>query len=108
MVVLAERTDVDVDSGLVYRTGEAVTVRVTHRGNRYDLGDVGAAVRLAGRPAGWREAALAAVDRHALNLNRRGVVFVPVCEGRDIDALVQQVARGSRAVYLTLLDLDTS
>jgi hypothetical protein len=94
-----------VDSGLTYRSDEPVLVRVVHREHRYDLDDDGAAVQLAGKRSGWFEAANRIVVREALNINRRGVVFVPAVDGRDIDALAQRVAETSRQVYLTLLEL---
>jgi hypothetical protein len=94
-----------VDSGLTYRADEPVLVRVVHREHRYDLDDDGAAVQLAGRRPGWFDVANRVVVRDALNVNRRGVVFVPAVEGRDIEALSRRVAETSRQVYLALLDL---
>jgi hypothetical protein len=39
-------------------------------------------------------------------VNRRGVVFVPAVEGRDLAWLASRVAECSRAVYGALLELD--
>lgn len=44
------------------------------------------------------------VAADGLNVNRRGVVFVPLVEGRDIASLAGDLARTSREVYLSLLD----
>lgn len=94
-----------VDSGLTYQAEEPVLVRVVHREHRYDLDDDAAAVQLAGRRPGWFDVASRVVVQDSLNINRRGVVFVPAVEGRDIEALSQRVAETSRQVYLALLDL---
>jgi hypothetical protein len=82
-----------------------VLVHVVHREHRYDLDDDGTAVELAGNRPGWLATVAGVVARDSLNVNRRGVVFVPAVEGRDIDALAQRIAATSRAVYLALLEL---
>ncbi|MDX6594590.1 MAG: hypothetical protein QOJ13_3786 [Gaiellales bacterium] len=41
-----------------------------------------------------------------MNINRRGVVFVQVVEGRDLAKPAGQVARASLAVYTALLEVD--
>ena len=105
MQVLADRATVEIEGGLAYREGVPVIVRVTRRANRVDVDDGGAAVELAGRRRGWLEAAADAVGRHGVNVNRRGLVFVPAHEGRDLDALASTVAQASREVFLALLDL---
>src|SRR5262249_14086693 len=40
-----------------YMPGRPVRVRVRHRAPRYEIDDMGAAVAIAGRPPGWRQAA---------------------------------------------------
>jgi hypothetical protein len=45
------------------------------------------------------------VAEEGFNVNRRGVVFVPVIEGRDIDELASRLAETSVAVYAALLEL---
>jgi hypothetical protein len=40
-------------AGLDYLPGEPVEVFARKRGRRWDFGDGGRAVRLAGKPAGW-------------------------------------------------------
>lgn len=97
--------EVALRSGLEYLPGDPVYVHVRRRGGRYDIGDDGAAVRKAGSPWGWLEVAERVVEEDALNVNRRGVVFVPAVEGRDIALLAWRVASTSLAVYQELLDL---
>jgi hypothetical protein len=103
---LEARVETLVDSGLEYRPGDAVRVKVVKRGRRYLFTDGGAAVALAGTPPGWRDAAQRAVDEDGLNLSRSGAVFVPAFEGRcSVESLAQRVARLSLAVYQEILDL---
>ena len=66
--------------------------------------DDGAAVRLAGRPPGWLELAERIVRSAGVNVNRRGVVFVPAVGEARLDRLVGLVAATSLEVYDTLLD----
>jgi hypothetical protein len=94
------------ETGLEYAPGRPVRVRVRHRGIRYDIDDIGGAVAIAGRPAGWREAAERVVAERGWNVNRAGVVFVQAVEGRDIDGLVDRTGEASVAVLDALLDLD--
>jgi hypothetical protein len=96
---------VSLSSGLEYLPGEPVSVLVRRRGRRYDIGDDGAAVRLAGSPRGWLRVAERLVAEDALNVNRRGVVFVQAVEGRDVALLAWRVAAASLAVYQELLEL---
>jgi len=91
---------------LVYTDGSPVVVRVRRRGRRIDIDDDGAAVaraRAAGTTSQWLEVAERVVGEYQLNVNRRGVVFVPAVEGRDIDALAARVARTSCALERELL-----
>jgi hypothetical protein len=94
-----------VEAG-AYREGAPVVVRVRKRGHRVELDDGGAAAELAGRPRGWLEVAEQVVDAAALNVNRRGRVFVTVHESRDLDELARRVGETSRALYAALLELD--
>jgi hypothetical protein len=94
---------------LTYSDGDAVVIRVRKRAHRYDIDDDGAAVakaRAAGTTRRWLEVAERVVAEDALNVNRRGVVFVPAVEGRDIEALARRVAATSRAVESELLAVD--
>jgi hypothetical protein len=90
---------------LRYTEGKPVEVFVRRRLHVYDLDDHGAAVRLAGRPAGWLTVAEEVVSQHSLNVNRRGVVFVGTVYPSWLERLVAQVAATSLAVYQELLEL---
>jgi hypothetical protein len=106
-VVRASRGDHDevtLNTGLSYRPGHPVSIRVRKRGARYDITDGAAAVNLAGRPDGWLAIASDAAARTGMNVNRRGVVFVTGFEQRDLADLVMRLAECSRLVYLALLE----
>jgi hypothetical protein len=94
-------------SELQYADGEPVAVQIRKRGRRYDIDDEGAAVAKA-RWYGaeeWQAVAEEVVEAHDLNLNRRGVVFVPaVAGGADLAWLAFKVARCSYALHAELLD----
>jgi hypothetical protein len=92
-----------VPTGLTYGPGEPADVVVRKRGWRFDISDGGRAVELAGRTPGWLEVAERVVEARALNINRRGVVFVQCNESR-LDSLVARVAECSVALYEELLD----
>jgi hypothetical protein len=100
-----ERGTQTVDAGLEYLAGEPVRVLVRKRGIRFDLGDEGGAVRIAGRPRGWRPVAERLVAEDGLNIARDGRVFVHVTQGRDLDALAALVAETSLRLCDALLDL---
>jgi hypothetical protein len=95
--------DVVVGTHLTYAPGKPVDVIVRKRGWRFDVSDDGAAVAAAGSPPGWLAVAKEVVDEHALNVNRRGVVFVQANEAR-VDALVERVAACSVDLYEELLE----
>jgi ankyrin repeat protein len=101
-----ERTGIVRETELSYLPGRPVRISLRRRGIRYDIDDMGAAVAIAGRPAGWLEAADRVVKALGWNVNRQGVVFVQATEGRDIDALVRRTAEASTAVLEALLALD--
>jgi hypothetical protein len=94
-------------SELEYADGEPVCVDIRKRRHRYDVHDGGGAVARA-RYLGvesWEDVASEIVDAHDLNLNRRGVIFVPAVEGGiDVAWLAFRVARCSYAVHSELLD----
>jgi ankyrin repeat protein len=91
---------------LQYLSGRPVRISVRRRKHRYDIDDTGAAVAVAGRPPGWREAAERAVASIGWNINRDGLVFMQAVEGRDIDALVQRTAEASIAVLEAILEIE--
>ena len=103
---LRDGDEVIVPFDLAYVGGERVQVLVRRRARRIDIDDRGAAVELAGRPGGWLAVAQAVVEHHDLNVNRRGVVFVPAVTGRDIDRLARRVAEASYAVHAALLEAE--
>ena len=107
MAVETERREEVVEPGEVYGPGLPVRVHVVRRGRRVDIHDGGEAVRLAGRPAKWLERAQEVAAAEALNVNRRGVVFVPTYEGRDTEALTARLAATSGRLYAELLELDS-
>ena len=95
-----------VESGLVYSDGEPVVVHVRQRGRRIDIDDDGAALaraRAVGTTVHWFDVARRVVAEDDLNVNRRGVIFVPAVEGRNVDELTARVARASRALESELL-----
>jgi hypothetical protein len=102
---LPDGAEVLVPFELTYTDGEPVQVLVRRRGRRIDIDDRGRAVELAGRPTRWLEVAQAVVERDGLNVNRRGVVFVPVVVGREIEELARRIAEASLAVHAALLEV---
>ena len=102
----AEASETIVEPGPEYGDGEVVRIRIRKRGRRIDLDDDGLAWRKAGASGSAAlEAAERVVAEEGFNVNRRGVVFVPVVEGRDIDELAQRLAATSVDVYAELLEL---
>ena len=97
-------TQDDVDTGRTYGSSERVVIRVRRRGDKLTIDDGGCAVRLAGRPSGWHERADRIVEDAGLNVNRRGVVFVPAVGEAHLDRLVALVTATSLEVYDALLD----
>ena len=95
--------DVVLPTGASYGPGQPAEVVVRKRDWRFDISDAGRAVELAGQPDGWLDVARRVVDAHALNVNRRGVVFVQSNEGR-LESLVVRVGDCSVAVYQALLE----
>jgi hypothetical protein len=104
---LEARVETLVDTGLEYAPGDPVRVKVVKRGRNYTITDDGAAVARAGKPSGWRDAALRGLREDPLNVSRSGAVFVPAIGERiPIESLVQRVANLSLAVYQEILELD--
>ena len=92
---------------LEYADGETVRIRIRRRGHFYHLDDDGAAVgkaRALGATPDWLELANEVVAVEGFNVNRRGVVFVSVGRGRDIDALADRLGDTAYAVHTTLLE----
>jgi hypothetical protein len=95
--------DLVLPTGLTYGAGAPVEVTVRKRGWRHDISDGGSAIEAAGRPPGWQAVAERVVEDHAINVNRRGVVFVQSNEAR-LAPLVVRVAECSLALYEALLE----
>jgi hypothetical protein len=106
--IARNRGETSFDTGFEYATGEPVRVFVRKRGHRWDFGDDGRAVELAGKPAGWLVAAERVVVEEGMNVNRAGVVFVPAVErpDRDLVTLAMRLGAVSHAVFAELLELD--
>jgi hypothetical protein len=96
-----------VEPGPTYGDGEAVRIHIRTRGRRVDLHDDGRAVAKAGAtPPGWLELVDRIVAEEGFNVNRRGVLFVSVTLGRDLDELAERLAGTAVDVYSALLELD--
>jgi hypothetical protein len=96
-----------VETDLAYADGEAVTIRVRKRGHFYHLDDDGAAVakaRALGATPDWLELASEVVAVQGFNVNRRGVVFVSVGRGRDVEAVATRLGEHAYSVHTTLLE----
>ena len=104
----AEEGETSLAVGLDYAPGQAVEVIARKRGPRWDFGDGGRAVRLAGKPAGWLAVTEQVVAQQGMNVNRAGVVFVPAVEraGRDLAAIALRLGDVSHAVHAELLELE--
>jgi hypothetical protein len=100
-----EGEDVVVPTDLAYGPGDPVSVTVRKRGWRFDVSDGGRAVELANRPSDWQTLAERVTDEYAINVNRRGVVFVQSNEQR-LDSLIARVAECSLELYQELLDTE--
>ena len=95
-----------VTSELAYRPGDPVTVTVTQRAHRTSVSDEGAAVRRAGKPAGWLAIAGRLERDLDVNITRQGVVWLPlVAIDPDEQALVKRIAEASLALYQDMLEL---
>ena len=95
-------------SGWTTGPGEPVEVFARKRGPRWDFGDGGRAVQLAGKPTGWLPTAERVVAEEGMNVNRAGVVFVPAVERpcRDLAALVLRLGDVLHPVHAELLELE--
>ena len=99
-----EVTQEQIETGRTYGSSEPVIIRVTRRGTKVTIDDAGAAVRLTGRPRAWLERADRIVRSAGVNVNRRGVVFVPAVGEARVDRLVALVTATSLELYDALLD----
>ena len=82
-------------------------IAVRKRGPRYYIEDRGEAVaraRALGATSDWLPIAEQVVAEEGFNVNRRGVVFVPVVEGRDLGELVVRLGESVEAVHAALVE----
>jgi hypothetical protein len=93
-----------VDTGRTYGSSRPVVVRVHRRDGKLTIDDDGAAIDLAGRPPGWLERAERIAESAGVNVNRRGIIFVPAFHESQVEHLVVLIAGTSLQVYDTLLD----
>jgi hypothetical protein len=85
----------------------AIPILVLKRGHWYDLKDGGEAIaraHAAGAPADWLRIAEAVVAEEGFNVNRSGVVFVSVVEGRDLAGILLRLSDCAERVQAALLD----
>lgn len=100
------RIEATLDTGLQYRPGEPVLVRVVRRGPRTHVSDDGAALERAGRPAAWREAARNLERELVVNVSRSGAISLPVVAvGPPEEQVAERIGNASLAFYQVLLDL---
>ena len=101
------RSETMLDSGLEYRPGDPVHVRVMRREHRISVTDSGAAIEKAGRPPRWREAAQHVDSALDVNISQAGVISLPVVPaGPGEERVVRRIAEASLELYQELLDLD--
>jgi len=101
------RSETVIDTGLAYRPGDPVRVRVLRRERRISVTDDGAAIEKAGRPARWHEAVERLNRELIVNVSHRGVVSLPVVgAGPGLEAIVRRIAEASLGFYQELLELD--
>jgi hypothetical protein len=95
-----------IDTGLEYRPGDPVRIRVVHREHRIDVTDDGGAVDRAGRPSGWRAAVGRVLDEFDVNITAAGVVSLPVVPiGPAEEPVVIRIGAASLALYQELLEV---
>jgi hypothetical protein len=90
----------------VVETG-SIPIVVQKRGHWYHLKDGGEAVaraRAASAAADWLHIAEAVVAEEGFNVNRSGVVFVSVVEGRDLVGILLRLSDCAERVQAALLD----
>ncbi len=95
-----------VDTGLEYRAGEPVRVRVVRREHRISVTDDGAGADRAGRREDLRQAADRVLDEFDVNISAAGVVSLPVVPaGPPEDEVVRRIGAASLALYQELLEV---
>jgi hypothetical protein len=90
----------------VVETG-AIPIAVERRGHWYHLKDRGEAIartREFGASGDWLAIAERVVSEEGFNVNRSGVVFVAVTEGRDVAGILLRLSDCAERVQAALLD----
>jgi hypothetical protein len=85
----------------------AIPIAVEKRGHLYHLKDRGEAIaraRTVDTPGDWLAIAERVVAGEGFNVNRRGVVFVSVTEGRDVANILLRLSDCAERVQAALLD----
>jgi hypothetical protein len=104
---LAARSETLIDTGLQYRPGDTVRVRVVRRKRRISVTDDGIAIEKAGRPRRWRQAAARVAQAVDVNISRDGVISLPVVRvGPGEQEIVRRIANASLCLYQELLELE--
>jgi hypothetical protein len=94
---------------LEWAPGEAVEIRVRRRGHWTEIDDDGEAIRRAGRPPGWYEAADRVAAAEGMNVQRAtGRVFVGYGRrtGHEDAEIERRLAETALSVYHAVLDLE--
>jgi hypothetical protein len=97
-----------VEPGAAYAVDDPVRLRIVTR--RWpEVDDGGGAVERAGRPDGWRTVTARVARARGVNVNRAGVLSLPVVPcGPGRDAIVGRVAEASVVLFGELLELEAS
>jgi hypothetical protein len=100
------RSETVIDTGLEYRPGDPVRVRVVRREHRISVTDDGAAIEKAGRPPRWRKAADRLDEELDVNIGQGGVISLPVVRvGPCEQKIVRRIGEASLGLYQELLEL---
>ncbi len=101
------RSETVIDTGLEYRPGDPVRVRVVRREHRIWVVDDGVAFEKAGPPRAWREAAERISQELVVNISRHGVISLPLIPGNPCErAIVRRIGEASLGLYQELLELE--
>lgn len=101
-----KREEETVDTGLEYRTGDPVRVRIVRRARRTSVDDLAGGVERAETPPGWQEVADRIAEELSVNVSRRGVVFLPLSRrGPGEQEIVRRIGEASLALFQELLEL---
>jgi hypothetical protein len=100
------RAEERVDSGLEYRPGGPVLVRIVRRPGRVAVTDDRRALEQAAATGRWRDLADRLERELVVNISGSGAVWLPVVRAGPGEAIVARIARASLSFYQDLLDLE--